>query len=339
MRHWITPILITAIATGLSACSDEEKPATAPPAPAAAISGTLPTTANKATPKTAPIKVEGHVVGKVGKHLFTDKNIDAEFSQMPANFQKMKGNPAMRANILNNLMTRYALTEKARRLGIADDPVIRGKIERAQSGILLQELNRRQRSNLATADDKALQAYYQANITRFSQPEEMHARHILVKSTKTAKRLLRKLKKGADFAKLAREYSEDQGSKMRGGDIGSFPRGRMDPAFEKAAFALAKNGDRTGSIKTRFGYHIIERLGHTPAGQKPFDQVKNQIRHEMQQQAFRNWVEGVKKEMGLSIVDPRYQRGHRPMRPHHPMAPTATHPTTVQAHQPQPHQP
>ncbi|MDX8409327.1 MAG: peptidylprolyl isomerase [Mariprofundales bacterium] len=328
MKQWITPTLITAIALGFSACSNEEKPATAPPAPVAVVSGALPITSSsaKVTPQTAPAKLKGHVVGKVGDYLFTDQDIDAEFSQMPANFQKMKDNPAMRANILNNLMTRHALAEKARQLGIADDPVIRGKIARAQSGILLQELNQRQRSKFTTADDKALQAYYQANIARFSQPEQMHVRHILVKSAKAAKRLLRKLKKGADFAKLAKEKSEDQGSKMRGGDIGSFPRGRMAPPFEKAAFALAKDGDRAGPIKTRFGYHIIERLGHTPAGQKPFDQVKTQIRHEMQQQAFRGWVEDVKKEMSLTVTDPRYQRGHRPMAPRHAMAPTTAHP-------------
>jgi len=311
MNRVLIAASITAIL--LAGCSGDDETTTAPSQPAT-TAATGAVTTDSHTPKRAAApapkpQVQGKVVGRVGNHPFTEQDIDAEFARMPANFQRMKGNPAMRANILNNLMTRYALTEQARRMGIADDPAVRRRIESAQSSILLQELNRRQRARLGKIDEQALRAYYKANIARFSQPETVHARHILVKSKKLAKRILRKLHKGADFAALARKYSEDKGSKERGGDIGTFPRGRMAPEFEQAAFTLKKDGAIAGPVKTRFGYHIIQRLGHTPAGRKPFDQVKEQIRRELEQQAFRRWVAQTKQQMGVTVLDPRYQRG------------------------------
>ncbi|RMH52366.1 MAG: hypothetical protein D6682_02070 [Zetaproteobacteria bacterium] len=257
--------------------------------------------------------MEGKVVARVGDHLFTEKDIDAEFARMPASFRRMKANPAMRANILNNLMTRYALAEEARRMGIADDPAVRRRIESTRTSILLQELNRRQRARLTPRDEKALRAYYEANAARFSHPERLHLRHILVKSKKEAERILRKLRKGADFADLAKKYSEGKGSRARGGDLGEITRGRMAPEVEQAAFALEKDGAIAGPVKSRFGYHIIQRLGRTPAGRIPFAQVKERIRRELEQQAFRRWVEQVRQKLGVTVLDPRYQRGpHTP---------------------------
>jgi len=218
-------LIATAMGTlTLMGCSSDEPASTAVTKSKPSISGSISGSAAHhlqpskmaATSTTAVKKTQGSVVGKVGTHLFTDQNIDAVFTQMPTNFQKMKNNPAMRANILNNLMTRFALTEKAQQLGIAKDPVIRNKIERAQSSILLQELNKRQRSKMASHSDQELKAYYDSNIARFT----------------------------------------------------------------------------------------------TPAGRKPFEQVKKQISNTIEQQNFRNWVKAVKQEMKFTIVDPRYQRRH-----------------------------
>ncbi|MDQ6963807.1 MAG: peptidylprolyl isomerase [Mariprofundales bacterium] len=174
---------------------------------------------------------------------------------------------------------------------------------------------------MGSYDDKFLQQYYEKNRARFSTREQVHARHILVKTRELAEKILHKLQQGEEFAKLAKQYSEDRGSRDRGGDIGSFTRGRMAPAFEKAAFSLQRDGDISAPIKTRFGYHIIERLAHTAATTKPFAEVEKQIRQELQQQEFRRWVESVKREMGLTVVAPRYQRGG-PHTVQHRTAPT-----------------
>jgi peptidyl-prolyl cis-trans isomerase C/peptidyl-prolyl cis-trans isomerase SurA len=76
---------------------------------------------------------------------------------------------------------------------------------------------------------------------------------------KRIQEVIDKLKKGADFGKLAAEYSEDRSNKDKGGDLGAFPRGRMVPPFDSAAFAL-KPGEVSGIVETQFGFHVIKRV-------------------------------------------------------------------------------
>jgi peptidyl-prolyl cis-trans isomerase C len=89
-------------------------------------------------------------------------------------------------------------------------------------------------------------------------PEKVHCAHILVKTEQEAKALLERLNKGEKFANIAREVSLCPSGK-RGGDLGTFARGKMVKEFEVAAFALEK-GQVSIPIKTKFGYHLIKRL-------------------------------------------------------------------------------
>ena len=89
-------------------------------------------------------------------------------------------------------------------------------------------------------------------------PNKVHCAHILVKTKKEVDAVLERLKKGEKFSKIAKDISICP-SKKRGGDLGTFGRGKMVREFEKAAFALEK-GQISGIVKTKFGYHIIKRL-------------------------------------------------------------------------------
>jgi parvulin-like peptidyl-prolyl isomerase len=89
-------------------------------------------------------------------------------------------------------------------------------------------------------------------------PNRIHCAHILVKTEKEANTVLEQLKKGEKFANIAKQVSLCP-SKKRGGDLGTFSRGKMVKEFEKAAFTLQK-GQISPIVKTKFGYHIIKRL-------------------------------------------------------------------------------
>ncbi|MGD8565712.1 MAG: peptidylprolyl isomerase [Candidatus Bathyarchaeota archaeon] len=89
-------------------------------------------------------------------------------------------------------------------------------------------------------------------------PQKVHCAHILVKTENEARTVLERLKKGEKFSKLAKEFSLCP-SRKRGGDLGTFTRGKMVKEFEKAAFILDK-GQISPIVKTKFGYHIIKRL-------------------------------------------------------------------------------
>jgi len=99
--------------------------------------------------------------------------------------------------------------------------------------------------------------------------EQIHARHILVDSEDAAKAALDRIQKGEDFAKVAQEVSTDTATKDKGGDLGWFPRGQMEQAFEDAAFAL-KPGQVSGVVQTSAGYHIIKVEEY--AADRPLDE-------------------------------------------------------------------
>ncbi|WP_088363050.1 peptidylprolyl isomerase [Bacillus cereus] len=108
---------------------------------------------------------------------------------------------------------------------------------------------------------------------------EIKASHILVKDEKLAKEIKDKLKNGEDFASLAKEYSEDPGSKSKGGDLGYFGPGVMDKNFEEAAYKLEKD-KVSDPIKSSFGYHIIKLTDKKEL--KPFKEMKDEIRKKLE---------------------------------------------------------
>lgn len=145
--------------------------------------------------------------------------------------------------------------------------------------------------------DAEMEKFYAENPDKFMRPEAARARHILIqvppgadagsreKAHKRAAELLVKIRRGADFAALAREYSEDS-SAQNGGDLGWFPRRQMVKPFEDAAFAL-EPGQVSDIVETEFGFHIIKLEGKQRAEKVDLSEVKDQVRQ---------YLEGLKRE-------------------------------------------
>jgi len=136
--------------------------------------------------------------------------------------------------------------------------------------------------------DDELKLKYQQNIQDYQVPNRVHAQHILFMTVgktdaevdeirKKAEDVLKQAKKGAKFDELAKKYSEDPGSKDKGGDLGWLVQGQTVPEFEKAAFSL-QPGSISDLVKTQYGFHIIKVLEKETAHTKPFDEVKDSIR-------------------------------------------------------------
>jgi peptidyl-prolyl cis-trans isomerase D len=138
--------------------------------------------------------------------------------------------------------------------------------------------------------DKELEAIYQQNIKQYEVPNRVHAEHILLLTPKgktdaeveeikkKAEDILAQAKKkGANFEALATKYSEDPGSKTKGGDLGWLVQGQTVPEFEKALFSLGK-GETSDLVRTQYGFHIIKVLDKESAHTQPFEEVKNSIR-------------------------------------------------------------
>jgi peptidyl-prolyl cis-trans isomerase C len=145
---------------------------------------------------------------------------------------------------------------------------------------------------VADADSKK---FYDENKARFRQDDAVHASHILIRTPENADvaakakaktqadDVLAQLKKGGNFADLAKAHSQDPGSAANGGDLGFFSKGQMVPAFEQAAFGL-KPGETSGVVETPFGFHII-RVSEFKAGRDlAYAEVKAQIEDYLKQQ-------------------------------------------------------
>src|SRR5579862_5653625 len=160
------------------------------------------------------------------------------------------------------------------------------------------------------------------NISKFEQPEMVRASHILLmtidpetqqplsEEKKAAKHkqmedILKQAKDGKDFAELAKQYTEDPGSKSTGGEY-TFPRGKMVKEFEDTAFSL-KPGEISGIIETKYGYHIIKLSEKIPAKKVEFDKVKDRLKDAMLQDAInkqlRSYIAKLEKEADVKILD------------------------------------
>lgn len=138
--------------------------------------------------------------------------------------------------------------------------------------------------------DKALKEYYKT-----WQPD-ITVSHILVADEAKAKEVEQKLKDGEKFADLAKEYSTDTATKDNGGKLAPFGPGKMDPAFEKAAYALKNKGDISDPVKTQYGYHIIQM--DEPATKTTFDKDKKAVKESYLQSQLttENMQKTLKKE-------------------------------------------
>jgi peptidyl-prolyl cis-trans isomerase D len=150
-------------------------------------------------------------------------------------------------------------------------------------------------ASAVSVSDREVERYYQQNSSRYETGDQLAASHILFKTgpdadeeavRKKAEAVLAQAKAGADFAELARQYSEDT-SAENGGDLGLFGRGQMVPEFEAAAFAL-QEGQVSDLVRSTYGFHIIKLNGREAAFVRPLDSVRDEIRNTITQEKARD---------------------------------------------------
>jgi foldase protein PrsA len=155
--------------------------------------------------------------------------------------------------------------------------------------------------------DAEVKDYLAKNHATLDQPEQAKARHILVADPKTAQTVEQKLKSGANFADVAKQYSTDPSSKDKGGDLGYFGKKQMVPAFANAAFSQ-KIGVIGPPVKSPFGYHIIQVEDRKPAQVATLANSDTKIRELLTQQKqnalIPTFFNSLKAKASIKIYDP-----------------------------------
>jgi peptidyl-prolyl cis-trans isomerase C len=156
-----------------------------------------------------------------------------------------------------------------------------------------------------SVSEEAAKKIYDEKIGGVKPEQEVHARHILVATEAEAKDVAERLKKGEDFATVAKEKSKD--TNAEGGDLGFFARGQMLKPFEDAAFALDV-GKISDPVQTQFGWHIIKVEEKRDQPAPSFDQVKEAILSQLVQQKAQDVVTGLRDAAKIEVVDPELKK-------------------------------
>ncbi|MDQ6967194.1 MAG: peptidylprolyl isomerase [Mariprofundaceae bacterium] len=159
-------------------------------------------------------------------------------------------------------------------------------------------------SQIPAPSPEDIQSYYKLHTIHFTIPEQIHARHILVRRKSEALDILKQLKHHKDdFASLAALHSIDDSNKFRGGDLNWFPHGTMVANFEKVAFSLKNEGDISQPVKTRYGWHIIELLGKRSAYKQTLEEATGEILQILRQQALDVWMNSLVKDSQIRMLN------------------------------------
>lgn len=214
------------------------------------------------------------------------------------------------------LKGKFQGNEEAFEKALADNKITRAEFDKqSKEQILLQKMYQKVVGD-AKVEDKDIQAFYKENKAKFETPEQVEAQHILIKADpdnaaevkqaeQKALTVITKLKGGAKFADLAKEYSQDDSNKDKGGDLGAFGKGQMVPEFEDTAFALKPGEFTQKPVKTRFGWHVIKRGKTLPASTRKLEEVKpmimGQLQQTKQQEVFEKWLKETKEKANIKI--------------------------------------
>ncbi len=234
------------------------------------------------------------VVARRGGQEVTLAEIDARVAEVPEQHRAgFMDNPQRIEKLVRDLLLMQQLAAEAEAEGLDKDPTLAAQLDLARVRFLatkrLEQLARAQ-----PAGDLELLAHeqYSANPDRFAEPDSAEVRHLLIKRACRSDDEARKLADGyrqrvvdgkAKLEDLARQFSEDDGTKNGGGLIMVRP-GTMVPPFEKASLDLAKPGDIAPLVETEYGYHVIELVRKFPGHKQTYEQVKPALIQQIDQE-------------------------------------------------------
>ncbi len=260
----------------------------------------LDISAQPVTPETG-----GDVLAKVGNREITRQMLDNIIATISEENRVPFLTPDGRKKILDEVVSFMLFAEAAKAQGIDKEPAIRTRLDYLQAEYLAREYFRRYLTKTPQISEETLLAYYKNNLSEFKPPEEIKARHILVKTEAQANKILDELKSGKDFVELAKKNSIDpaaaSGGKLELPDGRDWlPKGAFEKSFEHVLFNIPK-GQYGGPIKTQFGWHILKVEDKRQPETQAFVQVRSQIKNKLEEQRNSEIHAKVTEELKKSI--------------------------------------
>ena len=261
------------------------------------------------------------VLIKSPETVVTRADWDADLDRLaPDKRDSFASSPQRVKAVLSSLLISKTLAARARAEGVDRESRVADRIaletDRLLAAYMIERIERQATAEFDRNRDQnnaRARELYLADPKKYMQPEQVDVSHILFRADKRSKAEARaaaeaaraRLVAGESFAALARELSEDASAKTNGGRLSWLPRGATDPAFERAAFALAAKGDLSEPVESSFGFHVIRLEGRRGARQPTFEEVRAKIvddlRKEYVSDAREKVVNGIRSEAKLEV--------------------------------------
>lgn len=260
---------------------------------------------------TAAKPLSADTVATINGEKITTDTLDLILQQATSQGQQAPGPEAKKA-LVEKLIEMNLFAQAGEKAGVRDDPDFKKAMDMmhkqedlfTKQALAATYLRKKAFEDVKVTPDE-IKNYYDKNQEQFRTGEQVRASHILVKTEDEAKAIKARLDKGESFEAVAKDKSTCP-SASRGGDLGWFARGVMDPDFEKAAFAL-KEGEVSGPVKTKFGWHIIKITGKKPASVKTLEEVSSQIEQKLlqdkQKKVYDDTLAQLRKQADIRIND------------------------------------
>ncbi|MGE3261496.1 MAG: peptidylprolyl isomerase [Bacteriovoracia bacterium] len=239
-------------------------------------------------------------LAKIGSKSLTDADMKNLVGAIPeGQKQQINGDANIKNRMVENLVAEELFVQEGEKTGLAKDKEFQAALERARRQLLANRYL--QKSIMPKITDANVRKFFDANKLRYNQ-DEVHAFHVLLKTEAEAKEVYSKAKGGEDFEVLAKKYSKDPTSAQNMGDLGFMTRSRMPPQFSEAAFAM-KAGEISQPVKTPFGYHIIKMVEKREGKPVKFEDVKEQVRADYQNESINDLISSLKKTNKVVVFE------------------------------------
>lgn len=267
------------------------------------------------------------VVAKIGDRNITISEFKKMLGYIDSEKQKqIEMNPQLKEVVLQQYVQGIVISNLAKKDGFDKNPELNERLKLLADNYIAVEYLKKEITDKVEVSEEDLKAYYEGHKDDFKMSEMVRARHILIrtdpsatdeeknKAKEKAEEILMKIKAGEDFAKLATDVSDDTATKINGGELGFFSKGKMVKPFEDAAFSL-KPGEVSGIVETQFGYHIIKVEEKKESGIELFDSAKEKFRQKLFQERtrikFAEFIEKAMKEANIELYPEKLLEGKK----------------------------
>lgn len=239
------------------------------------------------------------VVARVNGQMLTRLDVEIAYSALAPDVRQHVTLEQAYPQIVDRLVSMVLAAQAAEKAKVEADAVVKKRIFLARDQILQDAyFNELARKGITKPKLEAAYATYAKDAPKH---EEIKARHILVSTEKEADDIIAQLKKGADFATLAKEKTIDPSGKASGGELGWFTKDEMVPEFANAAFALSKSAFTQKPVHTQFGWHVIQVEDRRPGKALPYEQEAPRLAQEMATKIISERVRELDKQAKVEI--------------------------------------